>query len=94
MTKRFSEEDKETIWDMREAGVPVKRIAKHLDRQNSSLRKFIADHGGGGRLPASAPSSVCRSRNVRRSREVSPVDSLSRPSPQAWSGPRRPSAVR
>jgi hypothetical protein len=31
---------------LREAGVPVKRIAKHLDRQNSSLRKFIADHGG------------------------------------------------
>ena len=44
--KRFSEEDRETIWDMREAGVPVKRIAKHLDRQNSSLRRFIADHGG------------------------------------------------
>ena len=40
---RFSPEDKETIWDMREAGVPVKRIAKHLGRQNSSLRKFIAD---------------------------------------------------
>ena len=32
---RFSEEDKKTIWDMREAGVPVKRIAKHLGRQNS-----------------------------------------------------------
>jgi len=43
---RFSEEDKKTIWDMREAGVPVKRIAKHLGRQNSSLRKFIADAGG------------------------------------------------
>jgi len=43
---RFSEEERKTIWDMREAGVPVKRIAKHLDRQNSSLRKFIADHGG------------------------------------------------
>ena len=43
---RFSPEDKETIWDMREAGVPVKRIAKHLGRQNSSLRKFIADAGG------------------------------------------------
>jgi len=28
---RFSEEDRATIWDMREAGVPVKRIAKHLD---------------------------------------------------------------
>jgi transposase, IS30 family len=43
---RFSAEDRETIWDMREAGVPVKRIAKHLNRQNSSLRQFIADHGG------------------------------------------------
>ena len=43
---RFSEEDRATIWDMREAGVPVKRIAKHLDRQNSSLRRFIADRGG------------------------------------------------
>jgi IS30 family transposase len=43
---RFSEEDKKTIWDMREAGVPVKRIAMHLGRQNSSLRKFIADAGG------------------------------------------------
>ena len=43
---RFSEEERKTIWDMREAGVPVKRIAKRLDRQNSSLRRFIADHGG------------------------------------------------
>jgi len=43
---RFSEEDRATIWDMREAGVPVKRIAKHLGRQNSSLRRFIADAGG------------------------------------------------
>ena len=31
---------------MREAGVPVKRIARHLGRQNSSLRRFIADAGG------------------------------------------------
>jgi IS30 family transposase len=46
MWKRFSEEDQQTIWDMREAGVPVKRIAKHLERQNCSVRKFIADHGG------------------------------------------------
>jgi IS30 family transposase len=43
---RFSEQDRETIWEMREAGVPVKRIAKHLGRQNSSLRQFIADAGG------------------------------------------------
>ena len=25
--RRFSEAEKETIWDMREAGIPVKRIA-------------------------------------------------------------------
>ncbi len=43
---RFTEADRVTIWEMREAGVPVKRIAKHLGRQNSSLRKFIADAGG------------------------------------------------
>jgi IS30 family transposase len=43
---RFSPEDRQTIWAMREAGVPVKRIARHLGRQNSSLRKFIADAGG------------------------------------------------
>jgi len=44
--RRFSEEERQTIWDMRDAGVPVKRIAKHLGRQNVSLRKFIADAGG------------------------------------------------
>jgi transposase, IS30 family len=46
MWRRFSEEERQTIWDMRDAGVPVKRIAKHLGRQNVSLRKFIADAGG------------------------------------------------
>ena len=47
---RFSEEDKQTIWDTREAGVQIKRIAKHLGQQISSLRKFIADAGGRGRV--------------------------------------------
>ena len=46
MWRRFGEEERQTIWDMREAGVPVKRIARHLGRQNVSLRKFIADAGG------------------------------------------------
>ncbi len=54
---RFSAEDRDTIRDMREAGVPVKRIAKHPDWQNSSLRKFIADHGGPGQRRVSALSS-------------------------------------
>jgi IS30 family transposase len=61
---RFSEEDKVTIWDMREAGVPVKRIAKHLGRQNSSLRRFIADHGG--RRPSTRERSELRLSLVER----------------------------
>jgi IS30 family transposase len=61
---RFSEEDKVTIWDMREAGVPVKRIAKHLGRQNSSLRRFIADHGG--RRPTARERSELRLSLVER----------------------------
>jgi IS30 family transposase len=43
---RFTEADRAMIWEMREAGVPVKRITKHLGRQNSSLRKLTADAGG------------------------------------------------
>ena len=46
MTRRFTDAERKTIWDLREAGVPVKRIARHLGRQNSSLRRFIADAGG------------------------------------------------
>src|SRR5712691_600837 len=46
MTRRFSDAERVVIWDMREAGVPVERIARHLGRQNSSLRKFIATAGG------------------------------------------------
>jgi transposase, IS30 family len=55
---RFSPEDRQTIWEMREAGVPVKRIAKHLGRQNSSLRRFIAD--AGGRRPTARERSALR----------------------------------
>ena len=55
---RFSPEDRQTIWDMREAGVPVKRIAKHLGRQNSSLGRFIAD--AGGRRPTARERSELR----------------------------------
>ena len=46
------------IWDMREAGVPVKRIAKHLGRQNGLVRKFIGD--AGGRRPSARERSVLR----------------------------------
>jgi transposase-like protein len=40
VVRKFSEEEKQTIWDMREAGVPVKRIARHLGRQNVSSLSF------------------------------------------------------
>jgi IS30 family transposase len=46
--KWFSEEDKETIWDVQESGVPIRRIASRLGKQNCSVRKFIADAGGIG----------------------------------------------
>jgi transposase, IS30 family len=62
---RFSEEDRGTIWDMREAGVPVRRIAKHLGRHDSSLRKLIAD--AGGRRPS--PRGRCEVRLCWEERE-------------------------
>jgi hypothetical protein len=57
---RFSEEDRKTIWDMREAGVPVRRIAVHLGRQNYSA---------GRRQPSTAadfPKADGPTRNPRR----------------------------
>jgi transposase, IS30 family len=44
--ERFSEEDKATIWDMRERGAGLRRIARHLGRQDSSIRGFLARSGG------------------------------------------------
>ena len=43
---RFTEEEVEQIWDMHEAGVPVKRIARVMGRQNVSLRVLISKSGG------------------------------------------------
>jgi len=40
---RFSEEDRATIWGMREAGVPVKRIAMHLDRTSTVLEARLGN---------------------------------------------------
>jgi IS30 family transposase len=60
MTRRFTDAERKTIWDLRDAGVPVKRIARHLGRQNSSLRRFIADAGGSARNHENALSCGCR----------------------------------
>jgi IS30 family transposase len=44
--RRFTDEEKERIWDMHQAGIPVKRIARRMRRQNVSLRKLISGSGG------------------------------------------------
>jgi IS30 family transposase len=44
--QRFTEAEKERIWDMHQAGVPVKRIARVMGRQNVSLRTLISGSGG------------------------------------------------
>jgi transposase, IS30 family len=44
--ERFSEEDRATIWDMRERGVGLRAIARHLGRRDSSIRGFLARSGG------------------------------------------------
>ena len=42
----FPGEEKKTVWDMHQAGVPVKRIARAMGRQNVSLRVLIGRSGG------------------------------------------------
>lgn len=43
---RFTDEEKDRIWDMHQGGVPVKRIARIMGRQNVSLRTLISGSGG------------------------------------------------
>ncbi len=43
---RFTEEERKVLWDMFEAGVPMKRIGRHLGRQHSSIRMHIVYAGG------------------------------------------------
>ena len=42
----ITDEEKERIWDMHQAGVPVKRIARIMGRQNCSMRELISRSGG------------------------------------------------
>ena len=44
--RRFRDEEKEQIWDWHQDGVPVKRIARRLGRNNASLRKLVGETGG------------------------------------------------
>lgn len=42
----ITEEEREWIWDLHQAGVPVKRIARMMGRQNCSMRELISRTGG------------------------------------------------
>ena len=42
----ITDEEKERIWDLHQAGVPVKRIARIMGRQNCSMRELISRTGG------------------------------------------------
>jgi len=42
----ITDEEKEQIWDLHQAGVPVKRIARIMGRQNCSMRELISRSGG------------------------------------------------
>jgi IS30 family transposase len=42
----ITDEEKERIWDMHQAGVSVKRIARIMGRQNCSMRELISRSGG------------------------------------------------
>jgi IS30 family transposase len=43
---RFSESERDALWEMYEAGVPYKKIGRVLRRQHSSVRRHIMDAGG------------------------------------------------
>jgi IS30 family transposase len=42
----FTEEDKAAIWEKHQAGVPLKRIARELGRQNCAIREYVGRTGG------------------------------------------------
>jgi IS30 family transposase len=44
--RKFTEEEKATIWEDHQAGVPLKRIARNLGRENSAIRKYVGRTGG------------------------------------------------
>ena len=44
--RRFTEDEKATIWEDHQAGVPLKRIARTLGRENSAIRKYVGRTGG------------------------------------------------
>jgi hypothetical protein len=44
--RRSTEKEKATIWEDHQAAMPLKRIARRLDRENSAIRKYVGRTGG------------------------------------------------
>ena len=54
--KPFTDEEKVTIWDDHQAGVPRKRFARNLGRENSAPQQDVGDTPttGAGRVTSGA----------------------------------------
>jgi hypothetical protein len=66
--RKFTEEEKATIWEDHQAGVPLKRIARTLGRENSAIRKYVGRTGGIPTRPRSSLTCGFPSPNAKRSR--------------------------
>ena len=91
---RFTEEETERIWDMHQAGVPVKRIRGSWDARTFPCGCLLTDQAASGLKPASSTNGISHSLNVKRSRGVWRVASPRGPSPRRSARHPRPSVGR
>jgi len=66
--RRFTEDEKATIWEDHQAGVPLKRIARTLGRENSVIREYVGRTGGIPPQPRVVSELRLSSPNAKRSR--------------------------
>ena len=91
---RFSAEDRETIWDMREAGVPSSASPSIWTGRTRHCGSSSPTTVGLGRPLVSALSSAFPRRSARKSPVDWPPVSRSGLSPLVWSARRQLSAVK
>ena len=69
--KPFTDEEKATIWDDHEAGVPLKRIARNLGREISAISEYVGRTGGIRPRPRVISELRLSQAEVKRSRGAS-----------------------